>query len=416
MAAGPEALFDAVPVADHRLAQFPTEINRLFVEHGGKVDQAQIDVLDDTAKAFDPVDQTADFVLQFGETGRRQGRADSRETRLARRLRVMQRRIGLEQLDGKLAPPVQQLLNEGFQLSDEGVGTFGRKEFHMGSLRIVFVTGLSGAGLSQAIKSFEDLGFYCIEHLPPVVLDAALNALGNSAVRDVAIALDVRSDGQLGDARHAIDGISNASQVRVLFLDASDELLVRRFSETRRRHPLLDGGSVREAIQADRRALAPLRERADVVLDTTNLTHGGLKDRIAGAFAGDEPLRLAVTFVSFGFKFGIPTDLDLLFDVRFLRNPNYEDRLAPLTGADPNVGAFIEADASLEPFLSKTSDLLEYLFPRYLSEGKTQLTVGFGCTGGRHRSVYVARRLMRRFADDARLSITFEARELQGAV
>ncbi|MBV9233162.1 MAG: RNase adapter RapZ [Candidatus Eremiobacteraeota bacterium] len=285
----------------------------------------------------------------------------------------------------------------------------------MGSLRIVFVTGLSGAGLSQAIKSFEDLGFYCIEHLPPVVLGAALSALHDSAVRDVAIALDVRTGGQFGDARRAIDGITGANDVKVLFLDASDELLVRRFSETRRRHPLLEAGSVREAIEADRRALAPLRERADVVLDTTNLTHGALKDRLAAAFLRDGPVRLTVTFVSFGFKFGVPTDLNMMFDVRFLRNPNYDDRLAPLTGRNAGVGAFIEADPSLEPFLSRVSDLLEFLFPRYRAEGKTQLTVGFGCTGGRHRSVYVARRLMQHFAADPQLTVACEARELEGA-
>jgi len=414
-AAGAEALLDTVPVGDLRLPQLPAEIDRLLVEQGGKIDQAQIDVFDDASMRLDPVDQAADFVLQLREARRRQRRADARQPGPAEGFRVVERRISLEQLDGKLPPPVQQFLDERSELSDEGVGTFRRKEFHMGSLRIVFVTGLSGAGLSQAIKSFEDLGFYCIEHLPPVVLESALVALQNSAVRDVAIALDVRSDGHLGDARGAIDRISNANDVKVLFLDASDELLVRRFSETRRRHPLLEAGSVREAIDADRRALASLRECADVVLDTTNLTHGALKDRIARAFVSDGPVRLAVTFLSFGFKFGVPTDLDLLFDVRFLRNPNYEEHLAPLTGSDPEVGAFIEGDPSLEPFLSKVTDLLQYLLPRYRAEGKTQLTVGFGCTGGRHRSVYVARRVMLGFRDDARLTLKFEARELGGA-
>ena len=285
----------------------------------------------------------------------------------------------------------------------------------MDSLRIVFVTGLSGAGLSQAIKSFEDLGFYCIEHLPPVVLDAAVRALENSATRDVAIALDVRSDKRLGDARAAIDRVINTHNARVLFLDASDELLVRRFSQTRRRHPFAQTGSVPEAIEADRRALAALRERADVVIDTTNLTHGELKDRIAAAFLTNDPVRLGVTFVSFGFKFGLPMDLDLLFDVRFLRNPNYEEPLAEQTGEDAAVGAFIENDPSLAPFLAKVADLLEFLLPRYLAEGKTQLTIGIGCTGGRYRSVYVARRLMHRFEADPRLDLTFEARDLPRA-
>jgi RNase adapter protein RapZ len=282
----------------------------------------------------------------------------------------------------------------------------------MGSLRIVFVTGLSGAGLSQAIKSFEDLGFYCIEHLPPIVLDATIAALECSPARDVAIALDLRSTAELGDARPAIDRVARTHDARLLFLDAADELLVRRFSETRRRHPLSDAGSLREAIEADRRVLAPLRERADLVIDTTSLTPGALKQRIAIAFLADLPAKLRVTFVAFGFKFGLPTDLDLLFDVRFLRNPNYEAALAPQTGEDPAVGAFIEHDPALAPFLAKVADLLEYLLPRYLTEGKSQVTIGVGCTGGRHRSVYVARRLMRRFADDSRLEVVVEARDL----
>lgn len=282
----------------------------------------------------------------------------------------------------------------------------------MASLRIVFVTGLSGAGLSQAVKSFEDLGFYCIEHLPPVVLQGTIEALERSDVTDVAVALDLRSGPELGDARDAIDAVSLKHDSRLLFLDASDDLLVRRFSETRRRHPFSIAGSVHEAIDSDRRMLAPLRERADVVMDTTSLTPGALKERIAAAFLADRPLRLTLTFVAFGFKYGLPTDLDLLFDVRFLRNPNYEDELAALTGEDAAVGQFIENDPSLAPFLEKIEDLIVYLLPRYLAEGKSQLTVGIGCTGGHHRSVYVARRLAQHFAGDARLQVASEARDL----
>ena len=285
----------------------------------------------------------------------------------------------------------------------------------MSSLRIVLVTGVSGAGLSQAIKSFEDLGFYCIEHLPPVVLDAAVAALERSEAREVAIALDVRSDERLGDPGNAIDSVMQTHNARLLFLDADDDLLVRRFSQTRRRHPLAQTGSVREAIEADRRVLAPLRERADVVIDTTNLTHGSLKERIATAFSSERPVHLGVTFVSFGFKYGLPIDLDLLYDVRFLRNPNYDDALANLTGDDPEVGAFIEEDPSLAPFLAKTEDLLDFLMPRFLAEGKTQLTIGIGCTGGRHRSVYVARRLTQHFAPEPRLDVRLESRDVERA-
>ena len=278
--------------------------------------------------------------------------------------------------------------------------------------RIVFVTGLSGAGQSQAIKSFEDLGFYCIEHLPPALLEAALERFDRAGTRDVAIAMDVRGDERLGDAVAAIDSAIAARGAALLFLDAHDDVLVRRFSQTRRRHPLLSAGSLREAIEADRRMLAPVRERAATVIDTSALTHAALKERIATAFAPEKPLRLGVTLVAFGFKYGLPIDLDLLFDVRFLRNPNYDDALAPLTGEDAAVAAFIDRDPSLDPFLAKALDLVKFLLPRYLSEGKTQLTIGIGCTGGRHRSIYVARRMQAGLQPDERIDLTLEARDL----
>jgi UPF0042 nucleotide-binding protein len=262
------------------------------------------------------------------------------------------------------------------------------------------------------MKSFEDLGFYGIEHLPPAVLDNAISALGAAGVTDVAIALDLRGGRNLGDPLAAIDHVITTHGARVLYLDARDDVLVRRFSATRRRHPLAQAGSLPEAIAADRRVVAPLRERADVVIDTSTTTHSTLKNRIAAAFSREHPMRLAMTVVAFGFKYGLPTDLDLLFDVRFLRNPNYVAELALLTGDDAAVAEFVAADPSLEPFLDKTTDLLQFLLPLYVAETKSQLTVGVGCTGGRHRSVYVARRLMARFADDPSVELTFEARDV----
>jgi UPF0042 nucleotide-binding protein len=279
------------------------------------------------------------------------------------------------------------------------------------SLRVVFVTGLSGAGQSQAIKSFEDLGFYCVEHLPPVALTAVIDALQRAGAEDVAIALDVRGDRRLGDPYETIDAMIAKRGARLLFLDAHDDLLIRRFSQTRRRHPFHQAGSIREAIETDRRMLAPLRERATLIIDTSSLTHAALKQRIAAAFAPQRRTSLGVTVVAFGFKYGLPTDLDLLFDVRFLRNPNYEPSLEALTGDDPAVAAFIEDDPALEPFLAKAFDLVDFLLPRYLAEGKTQLTIGIGCTGGRHRSVYVARRILQRLHGDSRLDANFEARD-----
>ena len=173
---------------------------------------------------------------------------------------------------------------------------------------------------------------------------------------------------------------------------------------------------MREAIADDRRLLAPLRERADVVIDTTDLTHGALKDRVASACLGDRPVPLSVTVVAFGFKFGVPVDIDMLFDVRFLRNPNYDPELAPKTGEDADVARFIEGDPSLAPFLDRVSGLIEFLIPQYLAEGKSHLTIGIGCTGGRHRSVYVARALAQRLAADSRLAITTEARDIAEAI
>lgn len=259
--------------------------------------------------------------------------------------------------------------------------------------RLVFVTGLSGAGKSQAMKTLEDLGFYCVDNLPPKLLSQTLSLLEDAQVREVAVALDVLSGGALGDAVPIIREVSEDGVVpQLLFLEARDDVLVRRYSETRRRHPFTGVGSVREAISVERSALAPLRALATQVIDTTGLTHADLKERIAASFRPVERA-LSVTIVAFGFKYGIPLDLDMLFDVRFLHNPNYVESLRPLTGADPAVAEYIETDPATGPFLDRLFDMMDFLMPRYLAEGKSQLTIGIGCTGGRHRSIYVARRL-----------------------
>lgn len=259
--------------------------------------------------------------------------------------------------------------------------------------RLVFVTGLSGAGKSQAMKTLEDLGFYCVDNLPPKLLSQTLSLLEDAQVREAALALDVLSGGALGDAVPVLQGVfEQGAKPHVLFLEARDDVLVRRYSETRRRHPFTGVGSVREAIAVERSALAPLRALATQVIDTTGLTHAELKERISASFLPVERA-LSVTIIAFGFKYGLPLDLDMLFDVRFLHNPNYVDALRPLTGADPAVASYIETDPGTEPFLQRLFEMMDFLMPRYLAEGKSQLTIGVGCTGGRHRSVYVARRL-----------------------
>lgn len=265
----------------------------------------------------------------------------------------------------------------------------------MAFAQIVFVTGLSGAGKSQTMKTFEDLGFYCVDNLPPALVDPTLVVLERAQTQRVALALDVRTGGALGDALPVLERFAReGNRAQTLFLDARDDLLVRRYSETRRRHPFAAAGSLRDAIALERTTLAKLRAHATQVLDTTSLTHADLKDRITSIFSAENRShRLAVPIVAFGFKYGIPLDLDMLFDVRFLRNPNYVEDLRSLTGADAGVGAYIEGDPALKPFIDRLLDMLDFLLPQYIAEGKSQFTIGVGCTGGRHRSVYIARRI-----------------------
>lgn len=283
----------------------------------------------------------------------------------------------------------------------------------MTSARIVFVTGLSGAGKSQAMKTFEDLGFYCVDNLPPVLAARTLALLRDGHHTRIAISLDVRSGGPLGDATEVLDALEAAGdRPDLLFLDARDETLIRRYSETRRRHPFAAAGTLAEAIATERTTLAPLRERSTLVLDTTALTHADLKARITAAYApvsGEHKMSVVIT--AFGFKFGVPLDLDLLFDVRFLKNPNYVPELKPLTGSDAKVGSYIEQDPGYAPFLAKLFDMTDFLLPRYVSEGKSHLTIGIGCTGGRHRSVYIARRLFAHLGSNEGIDLHLEMRD-----
>jgi UPF0042 nucleotide-binding protein len=280
--------------------------------------------------------------------------------------------------------------------------------------RLVIVTGLSGAGKSQAMKSFEDFGFACLDNAPPVLARSFVALAHEAGNASAALALDVRTLGPFGDAVAAVDELAAAGfEPEVLFLDAEDETLIRRYSETRRRHPFGENGvGLAEAIAAERASLAGLRDRADVVWDTTRLTLGQLKDRIGTSFAGSEARRLRVSVVAFGFKYGVPLDADLVFDVRFLPNPNYVEGLRELTGADQPVAAYLEAIPDTETFLTHVFALLDFLLPRYEAEGKSQLTIAVGCTGGRHRSVYVAGRIQRRLTETTGAVIAVDARDV----
>ena len=263
------------------------------------------------------------------------------------------------------------------------------------------ITGFSGAGKSTAMNVFEDAGYFCVDNLPPEMIRGLTELFRHpgSKVERAAVVCDVRG-GEFFDALLEVlaelerSGLSD----RLLFLDADDGTLLTRYKETRRRHPLAPSGQVTTGIAAERAALAPLRDRADLVIDTTGLSPAALRRRIAGEMLPRLTQALDVTFSSFGFKHGPVRDADLAFDVRFLPNPHYVDELRPLTGHDPRVAEYVGRDGKLEAFYERLHALLDFLVPEYVAEGKAHLTVAIGCTGGRHRSVAIAEHLGARYA------------------
>ncbi len=245
------------------------------------------------------------------------------------------------------------------------------------------------------MKSFEDFGFACLDNVPPVLVPAYVDLVANGERPSAALAFDVRTGGTFGDAMATLDALEAAGhRPEVLFLDADDETLVRRYSETRRRHPLGVGApTLLEAIQTERASLAALRERADYLWDTTTFTQATLKEHIGATFSTNNAKHTNLTIIAFGYKFGVPLDADWLIDVRFLPNPHYVPELRGLTGNDAAVQAYLAEVPDLEPFLARLFGLVDFVVPRARVEGKSQLTFGIGCTGGRHRSVYIAHRL-----------------------
>lgn len=261
--------------------------------------------------------------------------------------------------------------------------------------RAVLVSGLSGAGKSTALKALEDLGYEAVDNLPLSLL-ASLVRPGDRLVRPLAIGVDIRTrDFAVDPLLQEIDRLMEQKGVAVslLFVDCDDEVLQRRFTETRRRHPLADDRPVSDGIRRERQTVGLLRERADVVVDTTSMTLGELKRVVHGYFALDRGPGLAIAVTSFSYRGGVPREADLVIDVRFLDNPHYVPELRPLSGKDPRVAAYVEKDAGFAPFLAGLETWLAPLLPRYDREGKSYLTIAIGCTGGRHRSVVVAERL-----------------------
>ena len=289
----------------------------------------------------------------------------------------------------------------------------------------VVITGFSGAGKSQAMACFEDAGYFCVDNLPPEMIGqlADLFEHEGSKVENAAVVSDVRGGLFFDGLVRILDElVERGTPYRLLYLEAGEEVLVDRYKETRRRHPLAEGavgagdpvgGSVMRAIRAEQALLEPLRERADVRIDTSDLSASRLRKVVADKMLPRGSVgKLAVTFLTYGFKHGAPRDADLLFDVRFLPNPHYESELRDLTGLDDPVREYVEGSEGIDEFYGHLIPLLDYLLPQYEAEGKAHLTVGIGCTGGRHRSVVIAERLARQYERRADLLLDVVHRDI----
>jgi UPF0042 nucleotide-binding protein len=266
------------------------------------------------------------------------------------------------------------------------------------ALEVVIVSGLSGSGKSTAIRVLEDLGYYCIDNLPVVLIERFLELCEQShdPIPRVALGVDVREREFFAASAGVLDDLARSGyRVQVLFLEAADDVLVRRFSETRRPHPVAGAGGPVAGIKRERELLAPLRARADRILDTSALTVHQLRDELGHFYRHPDVAELAVLLVSFGYKFGVPTDADMLLDGRFLPNPFFVAELRAKTGHDPAVAAFVLERPETQQFLAQVQALLDFVLPLYRREGKAYCTIAMGCTGGQHRSVVLVEALAR---------------------
>ncbi|HVP64624.1 MAG TPA: RNase adapter RapZ [candidate division Zixibacteria bacterium] len=268
--------------------------------------------------------------------------------------------------------------------------------------RLVIITGLSGSGKVSALKVFEDMGYYCVDNLPVELIPSFGELIATSSeTRDGAMVVDIREGSNLDQVPRIIAKLRKRLEVTLIYLEASDSVLVRRFSETRRPHPLgRTSSSVSASIGSERRRLEPIRNIADIEIDTSKFNVHELRQHLQDYFQKDTPRskKLLVSTVSFGFKNGVPEGADLVFDVRFLPNPHFVPEFRPLTGRHPKVAKYIRSFPQTQEFINRVSDLLIYLLPHYVDEGKSYLTIGFGCTGGQHRSVLIAEEVKKRLA------------------
>ncbi len=267
------------------------------------------------------------------------------------------------------------------------------------SRQLVLLTGLSGSGKGSVLRAFEDLGFYCVDNLPVDLLPSfsELYAQGSGEFERVALLVDAREGEKLQQLPAIYRQLTRQHPATLVFVEAGDEALMQRFSETRRPHPLGRDVTVREGIRREKKLMAPIRKLADVLLDTTKFNVHELRQFITDRFQNPDRRPLLVSLVSFGFRYGVPQDADLVFDVRFLPNPHFVPQFRPFTGKDPRVARYIRSFSQTRQFLKRVQSMLGFLIPHYIREGKSYLTIGLGCTGGRHRSVMMAEDLRRFF-------------------
>ena len=284
-------------------------------------------------------------------------------------------------------------------------------------MKFVILTGMSGAGKSTALKMMEDIGYFCVDNLPIALIEkfAELAILQDAELQKVAVGVDIRSGQFLEELEDVLSRLrQDGKKFDILFLDSTDEVLVKRYKETRRTHPLAGSERVDRGIQEERRRLKFLRNQADYIIDTSNMLTRELKAELEKIFIQNQDYKnLFITIVSFGFKYGIPTDSDLVFDVRFLPNPFYVEGLRTNTGNDREIQEYVMQFKEAGQFLDKLEDMLKFLIPNYITEGKTQLVVGIGCTGGKHRSVTLANGLFQRMQNQKEYGLKIEHRDIQ---
>lgn len=268
----------------------------------------------------------------------------------------------------------------------------GKTQGKLTGRELVVITGMSGSGKASVLKAFEDLGYYCVDNLPVELIPRFAELVGESAeIARTALVVDVREGSQLEELPSIVRSVKKMLPTKMVFLEASDAVLVRRYSETRRPHPLGTEVSVKASLTAEREHLRPIREMADMVIDTSQFNVHELRSYITQRFQEKRSEKnILVSCVSFGFKHGVPEDADLMFDVRFLPNPHFVPEFRPLTGRDPEVAKYIKSFPQTQEFIKRIAELLVYLLPHYIREGKSYLTISFGCTGGQHRSVMIA--------------------------